>query len=88
MTPGAMYRSLGICFTAEKKTGNPQLEDPMTKAVRPVIASNGVTYLQMRLVGSQSMSGKEMEGKKCCLLLMPTAIFIIVCIYLFSLSRL
>jgi hypothetical protein len=29
------------------------------KAVRPVIGSNGVPYLQMRPVGSQSMSGRE-----------------------------
>ena len=33
-------------------------------AVRPVIASNGVTFLQMRSVGSHSTSGKEKEGKK------------------------
>ena len=28
------------------------------KAVRPVIASNGVPYLQMRSVGSHSTSGR------------------------------
>ena len=34
------------------------------KAVRPVITSNGVPSRQMRLVGSHSMSGREMKGKK------------------------
>ena len=33
-------------------------------AVRPVIASNGVPFLQMRLVGPHSTSGKEKEGNK------------------------
>jgi hypothetical protein len=34
------------------------------KAVRAVISSNGVPYLQMRLMGSHSMSGMEKEGQK------------------------
>ena len=34
------------------------------KAVRPVIASNGVPYPQMKSVGSHSTSGREKEGKK------------------------
>ena len=33
-------------------------------AVRPVIASNEVPFLQMRLVGSHSTSGREKEGIK------------------------
>ena len=33
-------------------------------AVRPVIASNGVPFLQMRSVGSHSSSDREREGKK------------------------
>ena len=33
------------------------------KAVRLVIASNGVPYLQMALIGSYITSGKEMVGK-------------------------
>ena len=33
-------------------------------AVRPVIASNGVPFLQMRSVGSHSRSGREKEGNK------------------------
>ena len=31
------------------------------KVVRPVIASNGVSYLQLKLVGSHSTSGREKE---------------------------
>ena len=37
---------------------------PSTKAVRPVIASNGVTCLQMRSIGSHSTSGREKEENK------------------------
>ena len=33
------------------------------KAVRPVIASNGVPCLKMRSVGSHSTSGREKGGK-------------------------
>ena len=33
-------------------------------AGRPVIASNGIPFLQMRSVGSHSMSGREKEGNK------------------------
>ena len=33
-------------------------------AVRPVITSNGVPFLQMRSVGSHSTSGREKEGIK------------------------
>ena len=34
------------------------------RAVRPVIASNGVPFLQMRSGGSHSTSGREKEGNK------------------------
>jgi hypothetical protein len=34
------------------------------KTVRPVIASNGIPYLQMRSVGSHSTSGMEKDGEK------------------------
>ena len=34
------------------------------KAERPVIASNVVSYLQTRLVGSHSTSGREKEGNE------------------------
>jgi hypothetical protein len=34
------------------------------KAVRPVIASNGIPFFQMRSLGSHSMPGSEKEGKR------------------------
>ena len=48
--------------------GNPQKTSARRPsdegAVRPVIASNGVPFLQTRSVGSHSTSGREKEGKK------------------------
>ena len=58
MKQGAVHRSPGIYLTAEE---NPSLE---TVAVRPVIASNGVSYLQMRSVGSHRTSGRGKKGNK------------------------
>ena len=55
MIPGAVHRPPRICLTARR---------PSMKAVRPVIASNRVPYLQIRLVGSHSTSGNQKEGKK------------------------
>ena len=57
MILGAVHRS-GICL----KTSARRLSDE--GAVQPVITSNGVPFLQMRLVGSHSMSGREKEGNK------------------------
>ena len=34
------------------------------KAVRPVTASNGIPYFQMRSVGSHKESGRKKEGKE------------------------
>ena len=48
---------------AEKNPEKPQLGDCLMKAVRSVIASNGVPYLQMRSVGFHGTSGREMEEK-------------------------
>ena len=42
---------------AEENPGKPQLGDRLMKAVRPVIASNGVIFLQITPVGSHSTSG-------------------------------
>ena len=53
----------GIYLTAEENPGKLQLGDRLVKAVRPVIASNGVPCLQMSSVESQSMSGREKEGQ-------------------------
>jgi hypothetical protein len=61
--PGAVHRSTGICFTAEDNPGKSQLGDPLIKAARPVIASNGVPFLHMRSVGSYSTLGREKVGR-------------------------
>ena len=58
----AVHRSPGIYFTAEENPIKPQLGDRLMKG--PVIASNGVPFLQMRSVGSYRTSGREKEGKK------------------------
>ena len=59
MSLGAVLRSSGICLTAKENPRKPQLGDRLMKAVRPVIALNGVPYLQMRSVGSHSLSGRN-----------------------------
>ena len=53
MIPGAVHISPSICLAIEENLGKPQLGNRQMKAVRPVIALNGVHYLQMRSVGSQ-----------------------------------
>ena len=63
ITPEAVSRSPDIYLTAEKNSGKPQLGDRLMKIVWPIIASNGVPYLQMRSEGSYSTSGREEEGK-------------------------
>ena len=47
MIPWAVHRSPGLSYGC----GKPQLGDPLMKAMRPVISSNGVPYLQMTSVG-------------------------------------
>ena len=46
-----MHRSPGILFTAEETPGKPQLGDRLMKAVRLVVASNEIHYLEMKSVG-------------------------------------
>ena len=62
MIPGAVLRATGIYLTAEENPRKLQLGDK--GALRPVIASNGVPFLQMRSAGSHSTSGMAKEGKK------------------------
>ena len=62
--PGAGHKSPGIYLTAEENPGKPQLRDHLMRALRPVIASNGIPYLQMTSVGSHSTPGREREEKK------------------------
>ena len=49
MILGAVHRSPGL--TADENSRKPQLGDRLMKAVRPVIASIGFPFLQMRSVG-------------------------------------
>ena len=51
MIPGPAHRSPRIYLMAEENPGNPLLDDRLIKAVLPIIASNGVPYLQMASVG-------------------------------------
>ena len=59
-----MHRSAGIYLIAEENSGKPQLGDRLIKAMRLVIASNGVSFLHMKSIGSHSTSGSEKEVKK------------------------
>ena len=63
MIPGAVHRPPDIYLKTEDILGKPQLGDRVMKALRPVIASNEVPYLQMTSVGTHSRSGREKEAK-------------------------
>ena len=65
MIPGAVYRSSGICLTAEENYEEPQLGDRLMKGLCDQSSPQmGVPFLQMRSVGSHSTSGREKEGNK------------------------
>ena len=51
--PRALHRSPGNCLKAEENHGKPQLGDRLIRDVWPVIASNGVTRLQLKSVPVQ-----------------------------------
>ena len=48
----------------EENLGKLQPRDRLTKAVRPVIASNGIRYLKMTTIGPYSMSRREKKEIK------------------------
>ena len=60
MIPGAVQRSPGIYLKDPKTSARRAFDEG---AVRLVIASNGVPFLQMRSVESYSTSGMEKKGK-------------------------
>ena len=62
MIPGAVHRSPTLQLRKLRKISTRR--PPDEGSVRPVIASNGVPFLQMRAVGSHSTSGREKEGIK------------------------
>ena len=64
MIPGAEHRSPGICLTAEKKIRKTSARKTFDEgAVRSVLGSNGIPYLQLRPEGPHSKSGWVKEGK-------------------------
>ena len=64
MTLGAVHRCFGISLTAEENPQKTSARRPSDEgAMRSVIASNGVLFLQMRPVGPHSTSGREKEIK-------------------------
>ena len=64
MIPGALHRSPGIYFKAEKNPRVTSARRPSMKILRPVITSNGIPNFRIRPVGSYSTSGMEKKGKK------------------------
>ena len=63
MILGAVHRSSGICLTAEENPQKTSARRPSDEgSVRPVTASNGVPFLQIRSIGYHSTSGREKEG--------------------------
>ena len=66
MILGTVQSSPGICLIAEENPRKPQLGDRIMKRLCDQPASNGVSFLHMRLVGSHSTSGREKEGIKHC----------------------
>ena len=64
MKPGAMHRFPSIHLTTEENPGKPQLKKRLLAGLLPVIASNGVPYLQITSVGSHCMSRTEKEEIK------------------------
>ena len=66
MKPEVVHTYPGIYLIAEENPGKPQLGGHLIKAVQTDIATNGIPYLQMTMVGLHSTSGKqrEREGRK------------------------
>ena len=63
MIPGLFTDLLAFALRL-RNTPETSVKRPSMKAVRPVIPSNVVPYLQMISVGSHSTSGREAEGMK------------------------
>ena len=61
MIPGTVYRSSVIYHKAKE---NLSLGNSLTKAVRSVIASNGVRYFKMAVDPQHVREGNETMGKE------------------------
>jgi hypothetical protein len=64
MVPGLYTDPLAFALRLRKTRKTSARKPSDERAVRPVITSNGVPFLQMRSIGSHSTSGREKEGKK------------------------
>ena len=64
MIPGVCTEFLAFALQLRKTRKTSARKPSDERAVRQVIASNGVPFLQMRSVGSHSTSGREMEVNK------------------------
>ena len=64
MIPGTVHRSPGIYLTAEKNPGNHSYETVRLRGCATSHRLKWDPFLQMRLIGSHSTSGREKEGKK------------------------
>ena len=62
MKLGVVHRYPGFYLKVEENYGIPQEGVSLMIALRPVIASYEVPYLQITSVGSHSWSGREKEG--------------------------
>ena len=61
MVPGTVHRSPDVCLTAEKNPGKPQLGLCLMKGLCDQSLPQ-FPFLQMRSVGSHSMSGRKEGG--------------------------
>ena len=59
--PGTVHKSSDIYLISEENPQTSARRPTILKAVRSFIASDGIPYLQMRSVGSQSTSEREKE---------------------------
>ena len=61
MITGAVYSSPGIYLKTEENSGKPQLGD--RNGLRPVIAKNGVPYLEIWVGSHSTLMREKKEGK-------------------------
>jgi hypothetical protein len=59
-----LHRYPGIYLMVHENSGKPRLRNRLMKVVRPVFATNGIPYLQMRSVESHSTSDRKKAEKE------------------------
>ena len=68
MIPGVVHRSPSIYLRVEENPRETSVRRSSMKAVRPVIASNRVSYFQMRIAQHVRKRGGKKKGKDRVLL--------------------